>query len=133
MILRSPAENENPDGLALTVILNAVKGLPYVFDPSKQITSRFFVAEFILRMAEGLLRMTLRLPRETGGKPALLAVALPQRSSDWPGKAQDLPRRVEQDAGIHVTRRSWAEESMDKHDTLTGLHCADFARDIDPG
>jgi hypothetical protein len=37
--------------------------------PSKQITSRFFVAEFILSMVEGLLRMTLRqVPRATGGK-----------------------------------------------------------------
>jgi hypothetical protein len=56
--------------LALTVILNAVKDLLYAFDPSKQITSRFFVAEFILSMAEGLLRMTLRqVLRATGGKP----------------------------------------------------------------
>jgi hypothetical protein len=39
--------------LALTVILNAVKDLLYVFDPSKQITSRFFVAEFILSMPKG--------------------------------------------------------------------------------
>jgi hypothetical protein len=37
--------------LALTVILNAVKDLLYVFAPSKRITSRFFVAV--------LLRMTL--------------------------------------------------------------------------
>jgi hypothetical protein len=36
--------------------------------PSKQITSRFFVAEFILSMAEGLLRMTLRqVPMATRG------------------------------------------------------------------
>jgi hypothetical protein len=49
--------------------MNAVKDLLYVFDPSKQITSRFFVAEFILSMVEGLLRMTLRqVPRATGGK-----------------------------------------------------------------
>jgi hypothetical protein len=49
---------------------DAVKDLLYVFAPSKQITSRFFVAEFILSMAEGLLRMTLRqVPRATGGKP----------------------------------------------------------------
>jgi hypothetical protein len=48
--------------LALTVILNAVKDLLYVLIPSKQITSRFFVA--------GLLRMTLRqVPRAMGGKP----------------------------------------------------------------
>ena len=53
---------------ALTVILNAVKDLLYVFD-SKRITSRFFVAEFILSMVEGLLRMTLRQVREIGGKP----------------------------------------------------------------
>jgi hypothetical protein len=39
-----------------------VKDLLYVFDPSKQITSRFFVA--------ALLRMTLRqVRRATGGKP----------------------------------------------------------------
>jgi hypothetical protein len=38
--------------------------------PPEQITSRFFVAEFILSMAEGLLRMKLRqVPRATGGKP----------------------------------------------------------------
>jgi hypothetical protein len=36
---------------------------------SKQTTSRFFVAEFILSIAEGLLRMTLRQVRATGGKP----------------------------------------------------------------
>jgi hypothetical protein len=68
MILHSPTENENRHGLTLTVILNAVKDLLYVFD-LKRITSRFFVAEFILSMAEGLLRMTLRQVRETGGKP----------------------------------------------------------------
>jgi hypothetical protein len=68
MILHSPTEDENRHGLALTVILNAVKDLLYVFD-SKRITSRFFVAEFILSMVEGLLRMTLRQVREIGGKP----------------------------------------------------------------
>jgi hypothetical protein len=55
MILHSPTEDENRHGLALTVIRNAVKDLLYVFD-SKRITSRFFVAEFILSMVEGLLR-----------------------------------------------------------------------------
>jgi hypothetical protein len=44
MILRSPAEDENRHGLALTVILNAVKDLLYVFDPletdNKQILRR---------------------------------------------------------------------------------------------
>jgi hypothetical protein len=54
MILHSPTEDENRHGLALTVIRNAVKDLLYVFD-SKRITSRFFVAEFILSMVEGLL------------------------------------------------------------------------------
>ena len=40
--------------------------------PSKQVTSRFFVAEFILSIAEGLLRMTLRkVPRATGDKPTI--------------------------------------------------------------
>jgi hypothetical protein len=38
--------------------------------PEQIIRSRFFVAEFILSMAEGLLRMTLRqVPRAMGGKP----------------------------------------------------------------
>jgi hypothetical protein len=60
MILHSPTEDENRHGLALTVILNGVKDLLYVFD-LKRITSRFFVAT--------LLRMTLRQVRETGGKP----------------------------------------------------------------
>jgi hypothetical protein len=44
MILRSPTENENRHGLALTVILNAVKDLLYVFDSletdNKQILCR---------------------------------------------------------------------------------------------
>jgi hypothetical protein len=44
MILRSPTEDENGRSLALTVILNAVKDLLYVFDPletdNKQILRR---------------------------------------------------------------------------------------------
>ena len=63
MILRSPTEDENRRGLALTVILNAVKDLLYVFGPSKQITSRFFVA--------ALRRMTLPQDVSAGLKPAL--------------------------------------------------------------
>ena len=44
MSLRSPTENENGRALALTVILNAVKDLLYVFEPletdNKQILRR---------------------------------------------------------------------------------------------
>jgi hypothetical protein len=36
------------------------EGSAFMFDPATQRKSRFFVAEFTLSMAEGLLRMTLR-------------------------------------------------------------------------
>ena len=62
MILRSPAENENRRGLALTVILNAVKDLLYVFDPletdDKQILRRCAPQNDIATS-----------PQATGGKP----------------------------------------------------------------
>jgi hypothetical protein len=46
----------------MAVILNEVKDLllllPMHLNPTDKFKSRFFVAEFILSMAEGLLRMT---------------------------------------------------------------------------
>jgi hypothetical protein len=66
MILRLPTEMKMDAALALTVILNAVKDLLYVFDPLETDNKQ------ILRPGvypEHGLRMKLRqVPRATGGK-----------------------------------------------------------------
>jgi hypothetical protein len=46
------------------------------------------------------------------------------------GEAQNLPRRVEQDAGIHVTRRSWAEKKSTGHGALYESNVADVSLDV---
>jgi hypothetical protein len=69
MILRSRTEDENRHSLALTVILNVVKDLLYVFDALETDNKQILRRGVYMSMAEGLLRITLRQVRATGGKP----------------------------------------------------------------